>query len=835
MTDLMPAATAAASSSEAPGHSRTGMDADSLRRGIVDHLRYSVGRPAAALNPDHYYRALALAVRDRMQDNRVVSTQTSLDLSRKITCYLSAEFLMGPQLGANLLNLGIEAEARAALQELGQDLDEVLGCEPEPGLGNGGLGRLAACYLDSLATLARPAIGYGIRYEFGIFNQEIRDGWQVEKTDNWLAKGNPWEIAKPDVSFLVKWGGFAERYRDEEGRDRVKWIPGRVLKGVAYDTPIQGYDVHTCNVLTLWSARAVESFALDAFNTGDYYKAVEDEVSSETVTKVLYPNDEPEAGKRLRLLQQYFFVSCSLQHVLHIMDDLEGASVHRLPHRFALQLNDTHPSIAVAELMRLLVDERQLDWDEAWAITVATFGYTNHTLLPEALETWPLAMFSESLPRHLEIIFEINRRFLDEVRGKFPGDDDRLRRMSLIGENGGRSVRMAHLATVGSHAINGVAALHSELLKESVLKDFYEMWPERFSNKTNGVTPRRFLALSNPGLRSLLDRTIGAGWLRDLERLRGLEEFADDPKFQQEWRDVKRANKVRLAEYVQDTTDLELNPDWLFDIQVKRIHEYKRQHLNVLHILTEYQRLKQNPGLAITSRAFVFGGKAAPGYFMAKRIIKLINAVGEVVNNDPEVNRFLQVAFVPNFNVRSAELIYPAADLSEQISTAGKEASGTGNMKFMLNGALTIGTLDGANVEIREEAGAENFFLFGLTVEEIEQLKREGYRPADRIAADPQLAAVLEMLTDGTFSCGDADLFRPVVDNLRFDDPFLVLADYAAFIECQDRVSVVWQDTARWSRMSILNTARSGKFSSDRAIAEYCEDIWSVSPVTVKR
>jgi starch phosphorylase len=831
----MPAATAAASSSEAPGHSRTGMDADSLRRGIVDHLRYSVGRPAAALNPDHYYRALALAVRDRMQDNRVVSTQTSLDLSRKITCYLSAEFLMGPQLGANLLNLGIEAEARAALQELGQDLDEVLGCEPEPGLGNGGLGRLAACYLDSLATLARPAIGYGIRYEFGIFNQEIRDGWQVEKTDNWLAKGNPWEIAKPDVSFLVKWGGFAERYRDEEGRDRVKWIPGRVLKGVAYDTPIQGYDVHTCNVLTLWSARAVESFALDAFNTGDYYKAVEDEVSSETVTKVLYPNDEPEAGKRLRLLQQYFFVSCSLQHVLHIMDDLEGASVHRLPHRFALQLNDTHPSIAVAELMRLLVDERQLDWDEAWAITVATFGYTNHTLLPEALETWPLAMFSESLPRHLEIVFEINRRFLDEVRGKFPGDDDRLRRMSLIGENGGRSVRMAHLATVGSHAINGVAALHSELLKESVLKDFYEMWPERFSNKTNGVTPRRFLALSNPGLRSLLDRTIGAGWLRDLERLRGLEEFADDPKFQQEWREVKRANKVRLAEYVQDTTDLELNPDWLFDIQVKRIHEYKRQHLNVLHILTEYQRLKQNPGLAITPRAFVFGGKAAPGYFMAKRIIKLINAVGEVVNNDPEVNRFLQVAFVPNFNVRSAELIYPAADLSEQISTAGKEASGTGNMKFMLNGALTIGTLDGANVEIREEAGAENFFLFGLTVEEIEQLKREGYRPADRIAADPQLAAVLEMLTDGTFSRGDADLFRPVVDNLRFDDPFLALADYAAFIECQDRVSVVWQDTARWSRMSILNTARSGKFSSDRAIAEYCEDIWSVSPVTVKR
>jgi starch phosphorylase len=812
----------------ARGHSRTGMDADSLQRGVVDHLRYSIGRPAAALAPEHYYRALALAVRDRMQDNRVASTQTSLDLSRKITCYLSAEFLMGPQLGANLLNLGLEAPARAALAELGQDLDEVLACETEPGLGNGGLGRLAACYLDSLATLQRPAIGYGIRYEFGIFHQEIRDGWQVEKTDNWLAGGNPWEIAKPDVNFLVKWAGYVDRVGDQ-----IQWVPGRVLKGVAYDTPIQGYDVHTCNVLTLWSARAVESFALEAFNTGDYYKAVEDEVNSETVTKVLYPNDEPDAGKRLRLLQQYFFVSCSLQHVLHIMDDLADCSVRELPERFALQLNDTHPSIGVAELMRLLVDERRLDWDEAWRITVATFGYTNHTLLPEALETWPLDMFGESLPRHLEIVCEINRRFLDEVRAAFPGDENRVRRMSLIGEDGGRSVRMAHLATVGSHAINGVAALHSDLLKASVLKDFYELWPERFSNKTNGVTPRRFLALSNPGLRALLDRTIGEGWLRDLQRLRGLETFADDARFQRDWQAVKRANKVRLAEYVQATTGVELNPDWLFDIQVKRIHEYKRQHLNVLHILTLYRRLKQNPGLTIPPRAYIFGGKAAPGYFMAKRIIKLINAVGETVNNDPEVSRFLQVAFVPNFNVANAEFIYPAADLSEQISTAGKEASGTGNMKFMLNGALTIGTLDGANVEMREEVGAENFFLFGLTAEEVERLKRDGYRPADYLAGNPELAAVLEMLADGTFSRGDADLFRPLVDNLRYDDPFLVLADYASYIECQERVDVAWQSPAQWARMSILNTARSGKFSSDRAIAEYCEDIWSVVPVTV--
>jgi starch phosphorylase len=813
--------------------SRTGLSADALRRGIIDHLRYSIGRPAAALKPEHYYRATALAVRDRMQDNRVASTQTSLDLGRKVTCYLSAEFLMGPQLGSNLLNLGIEEEARAALAELGQDLDGVLACEEEPGLGNGGLGRLAACYLDSLATLERPAIGYGIRYEFGIFDQEIHDGWQVEKTDNWLANGNPWEIAKPDVNYLVKWGGYAEHYVDDAGNDRVRWVPGRALKGVAYDTPIQGYGVNTCNVLTLWSARAVQSFALEAFNTGDYYKAVEDEVNSETVTKVLYPNDEPEAGKRLRLLQQYFFVSCSLQHVLHIVDDLADLSVKDLPERFALQLNDTHPSIGVAELMRLLVDERQIDWDEAWDITVATFGYTNHTLLPEALEKWPLAMFAESLPRHLEIIYEINRRFLDEVRAKFPGDDDRPRRMSIIGEDNGKSVRMAHLATVGSHAINGVAALHSELLKESVLKDFYEMWPERFSNKTNGVTPRRFLAMSNPGLRELLDDTIGEGWLRDLGKLRGLEAFADDPAFRIQWREVKRANKARLAEYVKSTASVELNPDWLFDIQVKRIHEYKRQHLNVLNIVTQYHRLKQNPGHQIPPRAFVFGGKAAPGYFLAKRIIKLINAVGETINNDPDVNRFLKVAFVPNFNVQNAHLIYPAADLSEQISTAGKEASGTGNMKFMLNGALTIGTLDGANVEMREEAGAENFFLFGLTEDEVERVKRDGYRPSDYVSGNGELAAVLDLIAGGTFSNGDTEVFRPLVDNLRFDDPFLVLADYASYIECQDRVSVAWQDTSAWTRMSILNTARSGKFSSDRAIEEYCDDIWNVGPVTV--
>ncbi len=813
---------------------RTSMNADALRQAIEDHLRYSLGRPAALLEPQHYYHALALAVRDRMQQRWSDTTQTYLDLNRKVACYLSAEFLLGPHLGNNLLNLQIEDEARSALTALGQNFDDVLACEQEPGLGNGGLGRLAACYLDSLATLERPAIGYGIRYEFGIFSQELRDGWQVETTDTWLANGNPWEIVKPELNYQVGWGGRTEVYTDENSNERVRWVPQRVVKGVYYGTPIQGYGVNTCNTLTLWSASAVNALALDAFNAGEYYRAVQDEVVSETITKVLYPNDEPAVGKQLRLAQQYFFVSCSLQDILHLLEDFAGRSAQELPDRVAIQLNDTHPSIAVAELMRLLVDEREFDWDEAWRITVATLGYTNHTLLPEALETWPLPMFEQFLPRHLEIIYEINSRFLDEVRARFPGDEDRVRRMSLIGEDGGKSIRMAHLATVGSHAINGVAALHSELLKETVLKDFYELWPERFSNKTNGVTPRRFLGLANPGLRELLDDTIGGDWMVDLERLRRLEPLADDPTFQQSWRAVKRGNKARLADYVKTTTGTELNPDWMFDIQVKRIHEYKRQHLNVLHIISLYSRLKKNPDLDIAPRAFIFGGKAAPGYTMAKLIIKLINAVAETVNADPDVNRRIKVAFVPNFSVKSGQLIYPAADLSEQISTAGKEASGTGNMKFMINGALTIGTLDGANVEMREEAGAENFFLFGLTTPEVQQLVSEGYHPSYYIEGNEGLRQVLGLISEGRFSRGDTEVFRPLIDNLIHHDPFLVLADYAAYIACQDQVSDTWRDSAAWTRKSILNSARSGKFSSDRAIAEYCDEIWNVQSVTIQ-
>ena len=815
------------------GQTRSGMTAEALRQAVSDHLMYSIARPPSVVNAEHYYRALSLAVRDRMQRRWMATTQDWLDLTNKVTCYLSAEFLMGPQLGNNLLNLQIEDQAREAMAMLGQDLDEIIAVEPEPGLGNGGLGRLAACYLDSMATLERPSIGYGIRYEFGIFKQEIQDGWQLEKTDNWLVRGNPWEIDKPDASYLVNWGGHTESYEDVVGKLRVRWIPQRVLQGVSYDTPVQGYGVNTCNTLTLWSARAVESFALDAFNTGDFYKAVDEEVISETVSKVLYPNDEPEAGKRLRLLQQYFFVTCSLQDILRIHTERAELPLSALPQKWAIQLNDTHPSIAVAELMRLLIDDHQMGWDEAWSITVATFGYTNHTLLPEALETWPLSIFGEALPRHLELIYEINDRFLEEVRAKFPGDEERVSRMSLIGEGGGKSVRMAHLATVGSHAVNGVAALHSELLKASVLKDFYELWPEKFGNVTNGVTPRRFLALSNPGLRELLDDTIGPGWLTDLTRLRGLESYADDSSFRERWREVKRANKSRLSEFVHSATGIELDPTWMFDVQVKRIHEYKRQHLMVLHIISQYNKLKNNPHLTIPPRVYIFGGKAAPGYFMAKRIIKMINAVGETVNADPDVNRCMKVVFLPNFNVKSAHLVYPAANLSEQISTAGKEASGTGNMKFMINGALTIGTLDGANVEIREEAGPENFFLFGLTEDQVERVKSEGYRPASFVENDPELAEVLQLIAEGRFTHGDTEILKPVLDSLLYHDPFLALADYRAYVDCQDRVSAAWEDGDRWAHMSILNTARSGKFSSDRAIAEYCEDIWKVWPMQV--
>ena len=811
---------------------RAGLGSETLQRAVVENLACLLARFPDVATAHDWYLALAYSVRDRMLARWVATVRTFAARDVKVACYLSAEYLIGPQLGNNLVNLGIESAAREAMRALGQDLDSLLALEEEPGLGNGGLGRLAACYMDSLATVEVPAIGYGIRYEFGIFDQEIRDGWQTELTDKWLQNGNAWEIVRSDVSAYVNFGGHTEAGTDEEGRYRVRWVPGRRVKGVACDMPVLGYRVNTCNTLRLWKSEAVESFDFQDFNVGDYYGAVEEKVISETLTKVLYPNDEPEIGKRLRLAQQYFFVSCSLQDLLRLLD-MKSVPIGRLPDFFAVQLNDTHPSVAVAELMRLLVDERLLPWDEAWDITRRTLAYTNHTLLPEALETWDLPLFQSMLPRPLEIIYEINRRFLDSVRQRYAGDEARIARLSLIDEVGEKRVRMANLATVGTHAINGVAKLHSTLLQQTVLRDFAELWPERFHNVTNGVTPRRFVLLSNPGLARLLNKTVGEGWVTDLSRLRALEAHADDGEFQEQWRRVKRRNKEELARRIRDSTGVLVDPQALFDIQVKRIHEYKRQHLNVLHIITLYRRLTENPQLAFVPRCFVFGGKAAPGYHMAKLIIRLVHGVAEVVNNDPVVAGRLKVVFFPNFNVKNAHAIYPSADLSEQISTAGKEASGTGNMKFTLNGALTIGTLDGANVEIREDVGAENFFLFGLNAEEVAHLRREGHRPAVHAEGNTELSQALELVAQGHFSRGDRKVFRPLVENLLHLDPFLVLADYAAYVACQERVSAVWGNPTQWDRMSILNTARAGKFSSDRAICEYCEKIWKVSPVRV--
>ena len=815
---------------------RTGLSPAALAQAVADNLHYVQARVPEIATRNDWYLALACTVRDRLLDRWIKTVQgmlTSKDL--KVVCYLSAEFLMGPQLGNSLINLGIYDPAREAVGRLKLDLDELLAQEEEPGLGNGGLGRLAACFMDSLSTLEVPAIGYGIRYEFGIFDQEIRDGWQVEVTDKWLRLGNPWEIPRPEIAFDVKLGGRTEHYQDEQGRQRVRWIPERVVKGVAYDTPVTGYRVTTTNLLRLWKAEASESFDFAAFNTGDYFGAVHDKVASETISKVLYPNDDPYAGKQLRLAQQYFFVSCSLQDMIRLQR-ITKKGLDRFHERFAVQLNDTHPSIAVAELMRLLVDEYQMDWDVAWGITQKTFAYTNHTLLPEALEKWPLPLFAAQLPRHLEIIYEINRRFLDEVRTKYPGDDQRLARLSLIDESGDKSVRMAHLASVGSHAINGVAALHTDLLKKTVLHDFYELWPEKFHNVTNGVTQRRWMVLSNPQLAKLITTHIGDRWVSHLEdELRRLEPLADDPAFQREWRKVKAENKRALAAVIKDRTGVVVDPDSLFDIQVKRLHEYKRQHLNVLHVVTLYNRLKAGRGAAVTPRTVIFGGKAAPGYMMAKLIIKLINAVADVVNRDPDVSNSLKVVFFPDFNVKNGQRVYPAADLSEQISTAGKEASGTGNMKFSMNGALTIGTLDGANVEIREAVGPDNFFLFGLTAEEVSELKASGYQPRVYYESSPELREALDLIGSGHFSNGDRDLFRPLVDSLLTRDDYLLLADYQAYLDCQDRVSHAYRDQKHWTRMSILNVARMGQFSSDRSIQQYCSDIWQVKPVRGER
>jgi starch phosphorylase len=810
---------------------RSGLSAGDIKQAFLDNLHCGLGRGAAIATTHDLYFALALTVRDRLLERSAASLQLYGDSNARRVAYLSAEYLPGPHLANNLLNLGITASVREALGALGYDLDTLLDQEEEPGLGNGGLGRLASCYMDSLATLEVPAVGYGIRYEFGIFDQTLRDGWQCEITDKWLRFGNAWEIARPEIAYAVGFGGHTEAWTDPQGRYRVRWVPADQVKGVAYDTPILGYAVASCNTLRLWKAEAVESFDFAAFNHGDYDQAVEDKVASETITKVLYPNDEAHRGKELRLKQQIFFTSCALQDMLRI-HALLGCTPRTFHESWAVQLNDTHPAVAVAELMRLLLDVHDLAWDEAWAVTRATFAYTNHTLLPEALEKWTVELFGALLPRHLEIVYEINHRFLAEVRAVFPGDEARLARMSIIDECAPRCVRMAHLASVASHTINGVAQLHSELLKQTVLLDFAELWPAKFCNVTNGVTPRRFVAVSNPGLTQLITGHLGDGWLRDLSRLRQLEALADHAEFQQQWREVKLANKCRLAALIAVRTGISVNPDSLFDVLVKRIHEYKRQHLDVLHILTLYLRLTNNPQAAVPARTFLFAGKAAPGYFMAKLIIKLITATGERVNRDPLVADRLKVVFFPDYNVKNAQFIYPAADLSEQISVAGKEASGTGNMKFALNGALTIGTLDGANVEIREEVGAENFFRFGLSAPEVAALKARGYRPRDHYEQHPELREVIDFIASGALAGGNRELFRPLVDNLLEHDPFLVLADYAAYLDAQARVSACWQNQQAWTHQSILNTARAGKFSSDRAIRDYCAQIWHIQPAS---
>jgi glycogen phosphorylase len=812
---------------------RTGLKTEDIKQAFLDNLFFAMGRVPSVATRHDAYTALALTVRDRLLKRSVSTAEMAGQKGKRIVCYFSAEFLPGPHLANNLLNLGVTEPARQAMSELGLSLDELIDAEEEPGLGNGGLGRLASCYMDSLASVEVPAIGYGIRYEFGIFDQAIRNGCQVELTDKWLRFGNVWEIHRPELVYDVKFGGRTETFMDERKCYRVRWTPDEVVRGVAYDTPILGYHVGTCNTLRLWKAEAVESFDFEAFNTGDYQRAVEKKVESENISKVLYPNDEPAQGKRLRLQQQFFFVTCSLQDMMRL-HRLVGGQPENFHERFAVQLNDTHPAIAVAELMRLLVDEHHLDWDRAWNVTTKTISYTNHTLLPEALEKWSVELFGSLLPRHLEIVYEINRRFLDEVRKRFPADDAKIARLSIIDETSGRFVRMANLATIGSHHVNGVAELHSNLLKTTVLRDFADLWPEKFCNVTNGVTPRRFMVLSNPKLAKMISGKIGDGWLADLTSLRKLEAFADDPEFQKEWGAVKLENKSTLAKIIAQRTGIELDPASLFDIQVKRIHEYKRQHLNVLHIVHRYHTLKQNPSAKLAPRSFIFGGKAAPGYYMAKLIIRLINGVAEVVNSDPDMKGRLKVAYFPDLNVKNAHHIYPAADLSEQISTAGKEASGTGNMKFALNGALTIGTLDGANVEMREEVGAENFFLFGLTAEQVAQTKARGYRPYQIYGDNRAAREVIDLIAGGLFSRADKNLFRPLVDSILSDDPYLLLADFQSYLDCQAKVDALWQNPRLWARQSILNVARMGKFSSDRSIRDYCREIWNVESAPAK-
>ena len=788
-----------------------------LNNGINDRLYYTLGKRPDNANKHDFYMALCYAVRDQMMSYWLNNQQSN----EKEVAYLSAEFLIGPQLNNNLLNLGIQKEAEEALAEYDQCLDKILDCAEEPGLGNGGLGRLAACYMESLATLKIPSTGYGIRYKYGIFKQVVRDNQQIEITDNWLHGDWPWELSYPDESVHVGFGGRVENYVSDHNNYRCRWVPAEQVVAVPYDVLQIGYRVNSCNRIRLWRADATDVFDFYAFNIGDYLGSVEQSVSSETISKVLYPNDGTDQGKTLRLKQQYFFVSASLQDMFNSLDR-RGISIENFAKHYQVQLNDTHPSVAVAELMRLLVDVRRLEWEEAWEITHAAISYTNHTLLPEALEKWDLRLFKSLLPRHMEIIYEINRRFLNAVRIKYPADESMLEKMSIIDEHGNKSVRMAHLATVGSHHVNGVAALHSDLIKKQLMPEFYDLWPHKFTNVTNGVTPRRWLSSCNPNLATVLTEAVGPDWVTNMDLLNQLD--LNDKSLLDKFAETKIIGKHHLATYIFNNLGICVDPSSMFDVHVKRIHEYKRQHLLALQVVSQYLRIKN--GKDFVPRTVIFGGKAAPGYYMAKLIIQFISRIAETINADPDMDGKLRVVFLPNYSVKLGEKVYPAADLSEQISTAGKEASGTGNMKFQMNGALTIGTLDGANVEILDLVGKENFFLFGKNEEEISDLWRDGYNPQDHMC--PELWEAVNLIQGGHFTHGDRDVFKPLMDNLLNHDPFCVMADFNDYIAAQDRVSDAWRDKDNWNRMAVINTARSGFFSSDRSIADYCTKIWGI-------
>ncbi len=803
---------------------------EGFKKSIINHLRYSLAHDPETATPIDWWLAMCLSARDRILERSSVNREQHRNKNVRRVYYLSLEYLMGRMLENNLVNLGMLDEAREAMQLLGQDLDMILEEERDMGLGNGGLGRLAACFLDSLSTLSYPAVGYGIHYEFGLFRQEFVNGRQIEQPDAWQGFRNPWQIVRPEYTVPVRLYGHVEMRFDTTGHGRPEWVGTKVVNGVPWDIPVAGYGCNLVNYLRLWESRATEEFDLSAFNRGDYVDAVGEKARTETISKVLYPNDTTEGGKELRLVQQYFFVACSLRDIIR-RHFRSNDSWDNFADKAAIQLNDTHPAVAVLELMRILLDEERLEWDTAWSICQRTFAYTNHTLLPEALERWSVPLFQKVLPRHLQIAFEINKRFLEnEVARKWPGDDSKLRSLSLIEEGNPKMLRMAYLAVVASHSTNGVAALHTKLLTAHLFKDFHELFPERFNNKTNGVTPRRWIKACNQELAKLIDSRIGTEWPNHLDQLRRLEEHIEDPAFRTEFMAVKHRNKERLAALILRRCGVEVSPDALFDVQIKRLHEYKRQHLNLLYILTLYRRLLNNPDLDVCPRVFIFGAKAAPGYWLAKQIIHAINSVGEKINNDPRINGKLKVVFMPNYGVTKAERIIPAADVSEQISTAGKEASGTGNMKLGLNGAITLGTLDGANVEMLEEVGDENIFIFGLTVEEVHDLWEKGYSSRDYYNNNEELRSVIDWLASDYF-CPEKGAFDGIKHSLLDGgDPYLVLADYAAYCEAQGKVDAAYRDVDGWSRKAILNTARLGKFSSDRTIKEYAEEIWDLQP-----